>query len=159
MSSLLPERKLKSLFQRPVNQLPESKDGYSLLLFWYWEECLKQRYVLFSPLIFLCKVEIGCFCTENYAKLDQTVKLIIGMYFFAIPSIIANCARFLSGYRHPPFLVKFAYTLYCRYERFIFALEEASRDVLAVLKDKALKVNSCVIVLCLLPIKHLRVCI
>ncbi|KAL8118831.1 hypothetical protein AgCh_016360 [Apium graveolens] len=68
ISSLLPERKLKSLFQRPVNQLPESKDGYSLLLFWYWEECLKQRY-----------------------------------------------------------------------ERFIFALEEASRDVLAVLKDKALK--------------------
>lgn len=29
---------------------------------------------------------------------------------------------------------------YCRYERFVFALEEASRDVLAVLKDKALKV-------------------
>ncbi|KAK1362733.1 CCAAT/enhancer-binding protein zeta-like [Heracleum sosnowskyi] len=68
ISSLLPERKLKSLFQRPVNQLPESKDGYSLLLFWYWEECLKQRY-----------------------------------------------------------------------ERFVFALEEASKDVLAVLKDKALK--------------------
>ncbi|XP_063937574.1 protein SLOW WALKER 2 [Daucus carota subsp. sativus] len=68
ISSLLPERKLKILFQRPVNHLPESKDGYSLLLFWYWEDCLKQRY-----------------------------------------------------------------------ERFVFALEEASRDVLAVLKDKALK--------------------
>lgn len=68
ISSLLPERKLKTLFQRPLNHLPESKDGYSLLLYWYWEECLKQRY-----------------------------------------------------------------------ERFVFALEEASRDVLAVLKDKALK--------------------
>ncbi|KAK2998509.1 hypothetical protein RJ639_024601 [Escallonia herrerae] len=68
ISSLLPDRKLKSLFQQPVNHLPESKDGYTLLLFWHWEECLKQRY-----------------------------------------------------------------------ERFIFALEEASRDMLAVLKDKALK--------------------
>ncbi|KAJ4951263.1 hypothetical protein NE237_028095 [Protea cynaroides] len=68
ISSLLPDRKLKSLFQRPLNHLPESKDGHSLLLFWYWEECLKQRY-----------------------------------------------------------------------ERFILALEEASRDMLPILKDKALK--------------------
>lgn len=30
---------------------------------------------------------------------------------------------------------------YDRYERFVFALEEASRDVLAILKDKALKVS------------------
>ncbi|KAK1372266.1 hypothetical protein POM88_028459 [Heracleum sosnowskyi] len=29
--------------KRPVNQLPESKDGYFLILFWYWDECLKQR--------------------------------------------------------------------------------------------------------------------
>ncbi|KAL5708356.1 hypothetical protein ACHQM5_019158 [Ranunculus cassubicifolius] len=68
LSSLLPDRKLKNLIQRPVNHLPETKDGYSLLLFWYWEECLKKRY-----------------------------------------------------------------------ERFIFALEEASRDMLPILKDKALK--------------------
>ncbi|KAJ8756145.1 hypothetical protein K2173_024692 [Erythroxylum novogranatense] len=68
ISSLLPDRKLKTLLQRPVNNLPETKDGYSLLLFWYWEECLKQRY-----------------------------------------------------------------------ERFVFALEEASRDMLPILKDKALK--------------------
>ncbi|PIA53742.1 hypothetical protein AQUCO_00900373v1 [Aquilegia coerulea] len=68
LESLLPDRKLKSLIQRPVNHLPESRDGYSLLLFWYWEECLKQRY-----------------------------------------------------------------------ERFVFALEEASRDMLPILKDKALK--------------------
>ncbi|KAK9282464.1 hypothetical protein L1049_005382 [Liquidambar formosana] len=68
-SSLLPDRKLKILLQRPLKHLPESKDGYSLLLFWYWEECLKQRY-----------------------------------------------------------------------ERFIFALEEASRDTLPILKDKALKI-------------------
>nr|BAJ53201.1 JHL06B08.2 [Jatropha curcas] len=68
-SSLLPDRKLKTLLQRPVNSLPETKDGYSLLLFWYWEDCLKQRY-----------------------------------------------------------------------ERFVFALEEASRDALPILKDRALKI-------------------
>lgn len=68
VSSLLPDRKLKTLFQRPLNLLPETKDGYSLLLFWYWEECIKERY-----------------------------------------------------------------------ERFVSAIEEASRDVLAILKDKALK--------------------
>lgn len=28
----------------------------------------------------------------------------------------------------------------CRYERFVIALEEASRDMLPILKDKALKV-------------------
>ncbi|XP_025818280.1 ribosome biogenesis protein NOC1 isoform X3 [Panicum hallii] len=27
--------------------LPETKDGYSLLLFWHWEDCLKQRYEKF----------------------------------------------------------------------------------------------------------------
>ncbi|XWS16115.1 hypothetical protein CRYUN_Cryun34aG0057900 [Craigia yunnanensis] len=65
---LLPDRKLKTLLQRPVNDLPETKDGYSLLLFWYWEDCLKQRY-----------------------------------------------------------------------ERFVIAVEEASRDLLPALKDKAVK--------------------
>ncbi|XP_009798089.1 protein SLOW WALKER 2 [Nicotiana tabacum] len=68
VSSLLPDRKLKTLFQRPIDHIPDNKDGYSLLLFWYWEECLKQRY-----------------------------------------------------------------------ERYITSLEEASRDVLDILKDKALK--------------------
>ncbi|PWA96240.1 CCAAT-binding factor [Artemisia annua] len=68
ISSLLPDRKLKTLSQQPLDLLPESKDGNSLLLLWHWEECLKQRY-----------------------------------------------------------------------ERYIFALEEASRDVLASLKDKSLK--------------------
>ncbi|KAF3451979.1 hypothetical protein FNV43_RR08075 [Rhamnella rubrinervis] len=68
ISSLLPDRKLKTLLQRSLNHLPETKDGYSLLLLWYWEECLKQRY-----------------------------------------------------------------------ERFVFALEEASRDMLPILKHKALK--------------------
>jgi len=43
--SLLPDRKLKTLIQRPLNHIPETKDGNSLLLFWYWEECLKQRFV------------------------------------------------------------------------------------------------------------------
>ncbi|MCL7036567.1 hypothetical protein MKW94_002438 [Papaver nudicaule] len=68
LSSLLPDRKLKILPQRPLNHLSETKDGNSLLLFWYWEECLKQRY-----------------------------------------------------------------------ERFVIALDEASRDMLPVLKEKALK--------------------
>ncbi|KAG9457617.1 hypothetical protein H6P81_002125 [Aristolochia fimbriata] len=44
---LLPDRKLKSLLQRPLNHLPESKDGYSLVLYWYWEDCLKLRYEQF----------------------------------------------------------------------------------------------------------------
>ncbi|KAJ6825990.1 CCAAT/enhancer-binding protein zeta [Iris pallida] len=47
MLRLLPDRKLKSLIQRPLDSLPETKDGYSLLLFWHWEECLKQRYERF----------------------------------------------------------------------------------------------------------------
>ncbi|CAN0877761.1 Protein SLOW WALKER 2 [Linum grandiflorum] len=68
VESLLPDRKLKTLLQRPLNNLPETKDGYSLLLFWYWEDCLKQRY-----------------------------------------------------------------------QRFVLALEEASKDMLPILKDKALK--------------------
>ncbi|KAL3632097.1 hypothetical protein CASFOL_025081 [Castilleja foliolosa] len=41
---LLPDRKLKTLFQRPLSHLSDTKDGYSLLLFWHWEECLKERY-------------------------------------------------------------------------------------------------------------------
>ena len=45
VTSLLPDRKLRTLFQQPLNHLPESKDGNSLLLLWYWEECLKQRCV------------------------------------------------------------------------------------------------------------------
>ncbi|KMT04769.1 hypothetical protein BVRB_7g169480 [Beta vulgaris subsp. vulgaris] len=69
IQSLLPDRKLKTLFQRPLNHIPETKDGHSLLLFWYWEECLKSRY-----------------------------------------------------------------------ERFVSALEEASRDMLRILKDKAAKI-------------------
>ncbi|EPS70469.1 hypothetical protein M569_04290, partial [Genlisea aurea] len=44
---LLPDRKLKALYQRPLNHLPENKEGYSLLLFWYWEESLKDRYERF----------------------------------------------------------------------------------------------------------------
>ncbi|OIW20777.1 hypothetical protein TanjilG_23143 [Lupinus angustifolius] len=47
IASLLPDRKLKSLIQRPLNHIPENKDGNSLLLFWHWEECLKQRYERF----------------------------------------------------------------------------------------------------------------
>ncbi|GLJ10892.1 hypothetical protein SUGI_0137430 [Cryptomeria japonica] len=66
--SLLPDRKLKYLGQHPLHALVESRDGNSLLLFWYWEDCLKQRF-----------------------------------------------------------------------ERFVIALEEASKDSLSFLKDKALK--------------------
>uniref|UniRef100_A0A0E0LYB7 CCAAT-binding factor domain-containing protein n=1 Tax=Oryza punctata TaxID=4537 RepID=A0A0E0LYB7_ORYPU len=47
LKRLLPDRKLKSLIQHPLDILPETKDGYSLLLFWYWEDCLKQRYEKF----------------------------------------------------------------------------------------------------------------
>lgn len=47
ISSLLPDWKLKNLLQRPLNDLPDTKDGNSLLLFWFWEECLKLRYERF----------------------------------------------------------------------------------------------------------------
>ncbi|XP_052167758.1 protein SLOW WALKER 2 [Oryza glaberrima] len=47
LKRLLPDRKLKSLIQHPLDILPETKDGFSLLLFWYWEDCLKQRYEKF----------------------------------------------------------------------------------------------------------------
>ncbi|KAL2534208.1 CCAAT-binding factor [Abeliophyllum distichum] len=47
ISSLLPDRKLKTLVQQPLNHLSDTKDGYSLLLFWHWEECLKERYERF----------------------------------------------------------------------------------------------------------------
>ncbi|CAK9310566.1 unnamed protein product [Citrullus colocynthis] len=47
ISSLLPDQKLKNLLQRPLNHLPDTKDGNSLLLFWFWEECLKLRYERF----------------------------------------------------------------------------------------------------------------
>lgn len=44
---------------------------------------------------------------------------------------------------------------YLRYERFVFALEEASRDMLPILKDKALKVSLChsVLFVCLCSYK------
>ncbi|XP_031499827.1 protein SLOW WALKER 2 [Nymphaea colorata] len=45
--SLLPDRKLKYLFQHPLNCISESKDGFFLLLLWYWEDCLKNRYERF----------------------------------------------------------------------------------------------------------------
>ncbi|CAH9106428.1 unnamed protein product [Cuscuta europaea] len=70
VSSLIPDRKLKTLSVRPLNHLPDTKDGHSPLLLWFWEDCLKQRY-----------------------------------------------------------------------ERFVIALEEASRYVLDALKDKALKLG------------------
>ncbi|GLJ46582.1 hypothetical protein SUGI_0981710 [Cryptomeria japonica] len=41
--SFLPDRKLKYLGQQPLHALVESRDGNSLLLFRYWEDCLKQR--------------------------------------------------------------------------------------------------------------------
>eukprot|EP01018_Ginkgo_biloba_P027933 Gb_38497 [translate_table: standard] len=44
---LLPDRKLKYLAQESLHDLPESRDGSSLLLFWYWEDCLKRRFERF----------------------------------------------------------------------------------------------------------------
>jgi len=45
--SLLPDRKLKYFGQQPLHVLSESKDGNSLLLFWYWEDFLKHRFERF----------------------------------------------------------------------------------------------------------------
>ncbi|XP_068659944.1 protein SLOW WALKER 2 [Aristolochia californica] len=73
MLRLLPDRKLKSLLQRPLNHLPESKDGYSLLLFWYWEECLKLRYELF-----VCALEEASRDTLPILK-DKSLKTIYAL--------------------------------------------------------------------------------
>ncbi|XP_051135888.1 protein SLOW WALKER 2 [Andrographis paniculata] len=59
---LLPNRKLKTLFQRPLNHLSDTKDGHSLLLFWHWEESLKERYERFVSAL-------------HEASLDVIVKL------------------------------------------------------------------------------------
>jgi ribosome biogenesis protein MAK21 len=45
--SLLPDRKLKFLAQQPLRLLYNSKEAASLLLYWYWEDCLKHRYERF----------------------------------------------------------------------------------------------------------------
>ncbi|KAH7422635.1 hypothetical protein KP509_12G018100 [Ceratopteris richardii] len=44
LSSLLPDRKLKSLTQQPLKAQSDSQEVDVLLLLWYWEDCLKQRY-------------------------------------------------------------------------------------------------------------------
>lgn len=70
--SLLPDRKLKTLFQRPLNHLPDTKDGYSLLLFWYWEECLKERYLLFNVLFHRCLWWVYFYRNGNYWYIGYT---------------------------------------------------------------------------------------
>ncbi|CAM6017455.1 unnamed protein product [Sphagnum balticum] len=47
LASLLPDRKLKFLGQQPLRLLYNSKEAASLLLYWYWEDCLKHRYERF----------------------------------------------------------------------------------------------------------------
>ncbi|CAM6039763.1 unnamed protein product [Sphagnum compactum] len=47
LASLLPDRKLKFLAQQPLRLLYNSKEAASLLLYWYWEDCLKHRYERF----------------------------------------------------------------------------------------------------------------
>lgn len=53
--------------------------------------------------------------------------------------------------------LKFFVMSECRYERYIFALEEASRDVLASLKDKSLKV--CLALFCVLCYSWVKIII
>lgn len=47
VTSLLPDRKLRYLAQRPELETlaSQGKDGEPLLRFWYWEDALKQRWV------------------------------------------------------------------------------------------------------------------
>ncbi|KAG0631987.1 hypothetical protein M758_1G296500 [Ceratodon purpureus] len=47
LRSLLPDRKLKYLNQQPLSSLADSKEGSALLLYWYFEDCLKRRYERF----------------------------------------------------------------------------------------------------------------
>jgi ribosome biogenesis protein MAK21 len=57
LASLLPDRKLKFLAQQPLRLLYNSKEAASLLLYWYWEDCLKHRYATQYPKI--CSVFSG----------------------------------------------------------------------------------------------------
>eukprot|EP00897_Mesotaenium_endlicherianum_P007143 jgi/Mesen1/6457/ME000033S05757 len=47
LMSLLPDRKLRYLAQQPLQALPAGEEGQRLLLFWYWEDFLKERYARF----------------------------------------------------------------------------------------------------------------
>ncbi|KAK4395034.1 CCAAT/enhancer-binding protein zeta [Sesamum angolense] len=71
------DRKLKTLFQRPLNHLPDTKDGYSLL-FWHWEECLKERYEKFISAL-------------EEASLDVIVKLKSMALKVSISSVFGQC--------------------------------------------------------------------
>ncbi|XP_024524800.1 CCAAT/enhancer-binding protein zeta [Selaginella moellendorffii] len=45
--SLLPDRKLTYFARQPLATLPETKEGAILLLWWFWEDCIKERYEKF----------------------------------------------------------------------------------------------------------------
>ncbi|KAJ7521119.1 hypothetical protein O6H91_19G038900 [Diphasiastrum complanatum] len=47
LTNLLPGRKLKYLRQQPLMGLTESVEEATLLLYWFWEDCLKERYAKF----------------------------------------------------------------------------------------------------------------
>lgn len=115
--SLLPDRKLKTLSQKPLNHLSDTKDGYSLLLFWYWEQSLKERYLLLHFFSFL---DSSWFC--HFLNMIVSCNMIR----LSIESL---------SIEHD------GYCLICRYEQFVSALQEASLDVIVRLKSMALKVS------------------
>ncbi|PPS15049.1 hypothetical protein GOBAR_AA05528 [Gossypium barbadense] len=135
ISKLLPDRKLKTLIQRPVDELPETKDGYSLLLFWYWEDCLKQS----LPALVnnrRCEKKLTALSVQNdhvcTAKEQTRARTQASIFASKQNNDITdmNHGSCTCG-RCEDF----------RYERFVVALEEASRDMLPALKDKALKLG------------------
>lgn len=87
--SLLPDRKLKTLFQRPLNHVPDTKDGNSLLLLWYWEECLKQRYTPLS--LFFC-IKQYCTPTSMFGLLEDS----LGNSLSNVPLYVAAIDGFVT---------------------------------------------------------------
>ncbi|GBG69517.1 hypothetical protein CBR_g4353 [Chara braunii] len=51
LRSLLPDRKLKFLHQQRLDVLPPGKEGWKLLLLWFWEDRLKQRFERFVGVV------------------------------------------------------------------------------------------------------------
>jgi hypothetical protein len=70
--SLLPDRKLKFLAQQPLRLLYNSKEAASLLLYWYWEDCLKHRYERFVVALEEATKDTQPFLREKSLKVSPT---------------------------------------------------------------------------------------
>ncbi|KAL2481603.1 CCAAT-binding factor [Abeliophyllum distichum] len=118
ISSLLPDRKLKTLVQQPLNQVSDTKDGYCLLLFWYWEECLKERYERFVSALeeasqdlldILRNKALKTMCTLLRSKSEQERRLLSALLGHPENKVASNADYHLANLLadHPNMKVNF----------------------------------------------------